>query len=55
MALESQLVELQRAMHAMTNDPANRCRLYLTDREVGASSRKHISLTAADTLQSSGY
>ena len=33
-ALELQLGELQRAMHAMTDDPANRCRLYLTDREV---------------------
>lgn len=32
--MESQLVELQRAMHAMTEDPANRSRLYLTDEEV---------------------
>ena len=33
-ALEAQLGELQRTMHAMTEDPANRSRLYLTDREV---------------------
>lgn len=35
-ALELQLGELQRAMHAMTEDPINRSRLYLTDEEVRA-------------------